>query len=283
MFAVYVVGAFLPVCREMGDETAFQRLSEHRRRLIAAIEKAAWDGEWYRRAFFDDGSVLGGAENPECRIDLLPQAFALLCQSFDVNRVRMANEAAERQLMQADCKAVSLFTPPFVSPDRWPGYINGYVAGVRENGGQYTHALCFWAWARYQAKDAEGGYRLLQWLNPAERGLAYGGEPYVLAGDVYTAKEHRGHAGWTWYTGAAGWMLRVVLEGFFGLSRQQDRLSIHPQLPKEWPGAKIALTVDRTPLEICVRRKGQYALRVDGKAAEWVPLDGNRHGVEVWL
>lgn len=283
MFAVYVVGAFLPVCREMGDETAFQRLSEHRRQLIAAIEKAAWDGEWYRRAFFDDGSVLGGAENPECRIDLLPQAFALLCQSFDVNRVRMANEAAQRQLMQADCKAVSLFTPPFVSPERWPGYINGYVAGVRENGGQYTHALCFWAWARYQAKDAEGGYRLLQWLNPAERGLAYGGEPYVLAGDVYTAKEHRGHAGWTWYTGAAGWMLRVVLEGLFGLSRQQDRLSIHPQLPKEWPGAKIALTVDRTPLEICVKRKGQYALRVDGKAAEWVPLDGNRHGVEVWL
>lgn len=286
MFAIYVIDAFLPVCRTFADGETYAYLLSQKRGLVDAVEKHGWDGEWYLRGYYDDGGVMGGALSDECKIDILPQAFSAICGVFAKERVALAMESADRLLTDRRSRLVKLFAPPFVKGTHDPGYVCGYVAGVRENGGQYTHGACFAAYARYLSGEADRGYELLDLLNPLRK---YGGtdpgdyrnEPYVLSGDVYAAEEFTGRGGWSWYTGAAGWYFRIVLEELLGVKVRGDRAYIRPQPPCAWDGFSFTVTLRDTVLAVEAVRGNEYGVYVDGGKTPYVPLDGRRHSVEV--
>ncbi len=258
-FAAAVCRSFASLAGEDG-----QRYLKEAAALTAAAE-GAWDGQWYLRGRFADGSPLGGAENPACRLDSLSQSFAALCPGADPEHVRQALDAAVEQLFLRPHSIVQLFTPPFsgVGPD--PGYIQSYGPGFRENGGQYTHAAIWLAMAcllRGRTKDGEA--ILLSLLPKGRETPAYEGEPYVLAADVYTAPGHLGQAGWTWYTGSAGWYWRVCLEQLLGLSLRGGKLCLRPRLPEGWESWSARLRgADGTAHELTVTRRGAA---LDGEA-----------------
>jgi cyclic beta-1,2-glucan synthetase len=231
---------FEGVARANGDADFADLCASEAVTLRQNIEKNAWDGGWYRRAYFDDGTPLGSASNPECQIDSLSQSWSVLSGAGDPERSRQAMEAVDKRLVRRDHGLIQLLDPPFDKSDMNPGYIRGYVPGVRENGGQYTHAAIWTAMAFARMEDGERAYELLQMINPvnharteAETAL-YKVEPYVVAADVYGVAPHVGRGGWTWYTGSAGWMYRLILESVLGLSREGDRLHIAPCLPAAW-------------------------------------------------
>jgi cyclic beta-1,2-glucan synthetase len=210
------------------------------RTLQESIERSAWDGAWYLRAYADDGMKVGAAESEECRIDSLPQSWAVLSGASDPARATRAMDAVLRSLVRDDLRLVQLFDPPFDKSRLDPGYIKGYVPGVRENGGQYTHAAVWVALALAKQGRAEEAWRVARLLNPLHhsnvQALAahYKAEPYVLAADVYMAAGHAGRGGWTWYTGSAGWMYRLLVETLLGVQRRGARLGFAPCVPGEW-------------------------------------------------
>ncbi len=214
--------------------------------MKTAIESTAWDGEWYLRAYFDDGSPIGSHNNEEARIDSLPQSWAVISRAGDPARARQAMESAERQLVRDKDKLVLLFTPPFEHSEPNPGYIMGYPAGLRENGGQYTHGSLWMAMARARMRDGGSAVRLLQLMNPIELSrlpedsARYRGEPYVVSADISAAKGRVGQSGWTWYTGSAAWMYRIWIEEVLGLQVRGDRLTVDPSIPPEWPGFEMS-------------------------------------------
>ena len=208
-----------------------------RLKLRQNIERNGWDGEWYRRAYFDDGSPLGSASNPECQIDSIAQSWSVLSGAGDAERSRMAMEAVDQRLVRRDMALIQLLDPPFDKSDLNPGYIKGYVPGVRENGGQYTHAA-IWAAMAFAAIGRQparlGTVRHDQPGQPCEISEAiatYKVEPYVVAADVYALSPHTGRGGWTWYTGSAGWMYRLIMESLLGLRLEVDKLRFAPCLP----------------------------------------------------
>jgi cyclic beta-1,2-glucan synthetase len=213
--------------------------------LLANIERHGWDGAWYRRAYFDDGEPLGSAENAECQIDSLPQSWSVLSGAGNVSRSRLALEAVDRRLVRKDLELIALFDPPFSSSALEPGYVKGYVPGVRENGGQYTHAAVWVVMAFAAAGEVERAWELFDLINPIRHGATpsaiatYKVEPYVVAADVYTNPEHAGRGGWTWYTGSAGWLYRLLLESLLGVRLEVDRLRIEPRIPAAWPGFDV--------------------------------------------
>ena len=223
-----------------GDAPFAQRCAAESVRLRGAIEQSAWDGEWYRRGWFDDGSPLGTSANTECRIDSIAQSWSVLSGAADEGRARSAMAALDMHLVDRDAALIKLLAPPFDHSDPSPGYIQGYVPGVRENGGQYTHAAVWAAMAFAALGDAARAWELFTMLDPVRHAdssqavATYKTEPYVLASDVYALPPHRGRGGWTWYTGSAGWMLRFILESLLGLSVESDRLRIVPCVPKHW-------------------------------------------------
>ncbi|MBC7732526.1 MAG: cyclic beta 1-2 glucan synthetase, partial [Bacteriovorax sp.] len=223
-----------------GDAPFAQRCAAESVQLRAAIEQSAWDGEWYRRGWFDDGSPLGTSANTECRIDSIAQSWSVLSGAADAGRARSAMAALDTHLVDRDAALIKLLAPPFDHSEPSPGYIQGYVPGVRENGGQYTHAAVWAAMAFAALGDAARAWELFTMLDPvrhadsAQAVATYKTEPYVLASDVYALPPHRGRGGWTWYTGSAGWMLRFILESLLGLSVESDRLRIVPCVPKHW-------------------------------------------------
>jgi len=228
----------VPVTTPIGDQAADYRSAA--RRIAAAIEAAAWDGEWYRRATFDDGTPLGSAQSQEARIDSLPQSWAVLSGAGDPARAKQAMASANEHLVREEDAMVLLFTPPFTNPSHDPGYIKGYPPGVRENGGQYTHGAIWQAMAMARMGDGDGAVRLLRMLNPVEHARTpeaaeqYRVEPYVVAADVYSLDGHVGRGGWTWYTGSSGWMYRVWLEEVFGFHVNGSQLELRPVLPRTW-------------------------------------------------
>jgi cyclic beta-1,2-glucan synthetase len=253
--------------------------------LKERIEQVAWDGDWYLRAFFDDGAPLGSHVNEEMRIDSLPQSWSVIAAG-DAARSRRAMEAVETNLVREKDNLVLLFTPPFDRSLPNPGYIMGYPPGLRENGGQYTHGSLWMAlgWARLG--EGARAVRLLQFMNPVELSRSpeaaanYRGEPYVVAADVYAAPGRMGQGGWTWYTGSAGWMYRIWVEEVLGFKRRGDWLTIDPAVPDDWPGFEIAYRYRSTVYEIRVcRREGEKA------AASRIQLvdDGGKHEITVWL
>jgi cellobiose phosphorylase len=238
------------------------------------VEQHGWDGEWYRRAYFDDGSPLGSASNPECQIDSIPQSWSVLSGAGDPERSRMAMAAMDRRLVHRDHALVQLLDPPFDTSDLNPGYIKGYVPGVRENGGQYTHGAIWAAMAFAVLGDSRRAWELMAMLNPVnharspEAMATYKVEPYVVAADVYALSPHIGRGGWTWYTGSAGWMYRLIVESLLGLRLEVDTLRVAPCLPADWTGFTVHYRYRETVYHIAVLQtsgeNGEMAVTVDG-------------------
>jgi cellobiose phosphorylase len=215
---------------------------------------AAWTGEWYLRGWYADGRPLGAPGSRECAIDSLAQSFAVLSGFGDPEKSRRAVKKAAEVLLDPEQGTVRLFTPPFNGLEK-PGYIRSYLPGVRENGGQYTHAAVWLAAACLRCGETALGWRLLETLLPGERPEeVYQGEPYVLAADVYTHPDMPGRAGWTWYTGAAGWFLRTAVEELLGLRMRAGRLHVEPKLPESWPGYEARMKAGDRSWQIRVRR-----------------------------
>jgi cyclic beta-1,2-glucan synthetase len=258
----------------------------------------AWDGNWYRRAYFDDGTPLGSAQNDECRIDSLTQSWAVFAQEADPRRTARAMEAVRANLVRRDAQVVLLLTPPFDRMPHDPGYIKAYVPGVRENGGQYTHAALWTVIALAQLGLGDEAMELFHMINPINHmrtpaGLdRYRAEPYAVAADVYAHPMHLGRGGWTWYTGSAGWMYRAAIEGLLGLRRSGDTFRMEPSIPAMWPKFSIQWRVGQTRYHITVvnpdhRCGGVRSASLDGTDVEpeAIPLlqDGKTHDVIVEL
>ena len=248
-FLCEVLRQFATLARGHGDDSFGQRCDDERTRLAERLQSHAWDGAWYRRAYFDDGTPLGSAVNTECQIDSIAQSWSVLSGVADSERARQAMDALATRLVRAEHGLVRLLDPPFDRHGPNPGYISGYVPGVRENGGQYTHSA-IWATMAFAALgDHARAWQLMDIINPLHHGRTasevevYKVEPYVVAADVYSVAPHTGRGGWSWYTGSAGWMYRLVLESLLGvkLETTQDgaRLHVAPCLPVDWPGFQI--------------------------------------------
>jgi len=245
-FLYDILVKFSDVAAIKNDDAFVIKCRNYAEQLKQNIHKNAWDGEWYRRAYFDDDTPLGSHENEECKIDSIAQSWSVLSKGADEQRSIMAMKNADKFLVQQEDGMIQLFTPPFDKSSMNPGYIKGYVPGVRENGGQYTHAAIWLVMAFAAVGDHKRTWELLQMINPLNRGNTaekmdvYKAEPYVVAADVYAEPMHKGRGGWTWYTGSAGWMYQLVLESFVGLKKEGDKLVFTPCLPAEWPSVKIS-------------------------------------------
>ena len=226
--------------------------------LKVAVERDGWDGEWYRRGYFDDGTPLGTNSAEECRIDAIAQSWSVISKAGDLDRTRMAMASASKHLIDEGSKLALLFTPPFDKTPLDPGYIKGYPPGVRENGGQYTHAAAWSIIALAELGDGDGAVKLLSMINPislsATRASSrlYKLEPYVMAADVYSQPPHRGRGGWSWYTGSAGWIYRAALEFILGVKKEGDALIIFPCIPRNWPSFRVTYKFQNTNYEINV-------------------------------
>jgi cyclic beta-1,2-glucan synthetase len=292
-FLVSMLPGFAEVAAARGDVVDAAMYREHAAALTSAIE-AAWDGAWYRRAYFDDGTPLGSKANDECRIDAIAQSWAVLAGTLDPQRVRQAMASVEAHLIRRDDRLALLLAPPFDRMEPDPGYIRGYLPGVRENGGQYTHAALWNVLAFARLGDGDRAAELFSLLNPVnytrtpEDVARYRAEPYVVAADVYSVPPHTGRGGWTWYTGSAGWMYRVGIEAILGLTLRRGALHIDPCIPREWPGFEAVFKPSRTPYRIVVRNpsgvcRGVKSLELDGAdiTGQAVPVvdDGVEHRI----
>jgi cellobiose phosphorylase len=290
---------FSVLAAEHGDEEFAVFCTEQASRLLANIEIHAWDGAWYRRAYFDDGTPLGSVGNDECQIDSISQSWSVISGDGDSRRARQAMEEVDRRLVRRDSKLIQLLFPPFDKSSLEPGYIKGYVPGVRENGGQYTHAAIWTTMAFARLGDKERAWELFSMLNPINRGSQPGDierykvEPYVMSADIYAASPHTGRGGWTWYTGAAGWMYRLTVETLLGLQREGENLRILPCIPSDWDFYKIHYRYGDTFYHINISCNGentgpQTRVTIDGVQVDGdglIPLDNDcqEHLVEVAL
>lgn len=262
LFLHDILNRFIPLCESVDLQQRAETYRKAARGLHKAINEAGWDGQWYRRAFYDDGTPLGSAQSEECRIDGIAQAWAVLTNAAPRRRAERAMKAVEEHLVDWENGLIRLLTPPFDRTGRNPGYIKGYVPGVRENGGQYTHAALWVVQAYAHLGQGNRAWELLNMILPSrhiqtkEGQERYQVEPYVLAADVYAVPPHGGRGGWTWYTGSAGWMHRLVVESLLGLSLEGGSLLIiRPCLPAEWEGYEATWHLPGTGLraEISVR------------------------------
>ncbi|HYC56180.1 MAG TPA: cyclic beta 1-2 glucan synthetase [Candidatus Binatia bacterium] len=304
-FLCTILEAFAPICRARGDEERAGRYESHRARLVSALNDAGWDGKWYRRAFYDDGSPLGSAADEECRIDVLAQAWAVLSKVAPPERAEAAMAAADEMLVDRKARIVRLLAPPFDKTERDPGYIKGYVPGIRENGGQYTHGALWLVRALAEMGRREQALELFEMISPVVHAAdaaavdIYKVEPYVVAADIYGVAPHLGRGGWTWYTGSAGWMYRVGLESLLGLTLEGgSTLVLRPRVPDAWPGFKISYRTagagSRYEIEVgasggtttsvtSVTVDGRELAPQDGAARIPLKQDGKRHRVKVTL
>ncbi len=281
---------FASIAENRGELARAQRWLAHVERLRGGIETAGWDGEWYLRGYFDDGSPLGSHLSDECRIDSLAQSWAVLSGLAPRSRAEQGMDSASRLLIDDEHSLVKLFTPPFEKTDKEPGYIKGYPPGVRENGGQYTHAATWFVLALAGLGRGDEAYRALSLLNPVNHALTkpdadiYRVEPYVVAADVYGEGDKAGRGGWTWYTGSAGWLYRAMVEGILGISRQANRLLINPCLPAHWPGFEATMRIGAATYAIRVERADEPGLTLDGQAVDEIKIESTgEHDIVVML
>ncbi|HUG11480.1 MAG TPA: protein ndvB, partial [Opitutaceae bacterium] len=271
-----VLKQFSPVARARNDVAFADRCELEARKLRDNIETHAWDGQWYLRAWFDNGEPLGSAANSECQIDSLPQTWSVISGAGDPARSSQAMTSVDRRLVRRDAGLIQLFDPPFDKSAQDPGYIKGYIPGVRENGGQYTHAAIWTAMAFALKGDHVRAWELFDMLNPVNHGATpgqiatYKVEPYVVAADVYGAPPHTGRGGWTWYTGSAGWMYRLLVETLLGIHREGDQLRLEPRMPADWSSFKVHYRFRQTVYHIIISR-----LPADDAEASRLQLDGN--------
>ena len=262
---------FAGIARGRDDEAFAEICTKQATLLRKDIEANAWDGKWYRRAYFDDGTPLGSSDNEECQIDSISQSWAVISGGGDPKRARQAMKAVDKRLVQRDAQLIQLLTPPFDKSDLEPGYIKGYVPGVRENGGQYTHAAIWTTMAFAMMGDRKRAWELFAMLNPVNHSSQPGAierykvEPYVMCADIYDTLPHTSRGGWTWYTGAAGWMYRLTLETLLGLQLEVDHLRIAPCIPAHWKSYKIHYRYRDTFYHITIKRvseKSEHMIRV---------------------
>ena len=290
--------AFADHCDSRGDGVSALELRATAETYARAANEQAWDGAWYRRAYFDDGTPLGSAENDECKIDSIAQSWSVISDAGDPNKQDRAMAALDRHLVQRDARLIQLLTPAFDKTPHDPGYIKGYLPGVRENGAQYTHAALWAVLATAFQGDGDKAFELYQIINPLTHAVTpadverYKVEPYVVAADVYTAEGHLGRGGWTWYTGSASWLYRVGLETILGFARRGDTLTFEPCIPRSWREYAIEYRHGSSTYSITVRSGlgvGREVARVTVDGVDRpdlsVPLadDGRRHEVEVVL
>ncbi len=289
---------FEPICRRMNDEQQAQTFRQQAEQLRTNLQEYGWDREWYLRAYYDSGRPLGSEENSECKIDSIAQSWAVLSGAGEPTREKQAMQAVQRYLVQKNGQLIELFTPPFNMTAYDPGYIKAYPPGIRENGGQYTHAATWtvWAFALLGEGDLAGEY--FKMLNPIhhadqpERVKEYMVEPYVIAADVYSEPPLVGRGGWTWYTGSAGWMYRLGVEAILGLHRTGNQLTVDPCIPADWPGYEMSYQFGTTQYQMEVQNPqgvstGVVQVTLDGieQPDYLIPLsdDGQVHQVVVRL
>lgn len=297
-FLYCVLQKFIPICTHMGDTAKANEYRTHAKNIIEAIEKEAWDGSWYRRAYFDDGAPLGSIQNDEGKIDSLSQSWAAISASAKGSRVEEAMSALEKYLIDRKNGLIKLLTPPFCNGELNPGYIKGYLPGVRENGGQYTHAATWVIYAYAQLGNGEKAWELYNMINPINHArtdmesITYKVEPYVMAADVYAVAPNEGRGGWTWYTGAAGWMYRIGLEHILGIKKRGNYLSIAPCIPKKMKEYSVKYTYGESVYEIKVinqnnKNTGIRQIKIDDRVIESNTIelinDGKNHVVEAYM
>jgi len=300
-FLFTILRRFLPICRARKDAARLARYGEYLADLGIALNDGGWDGAWYRRAYYDDGTPLGASRSDECRIDAIAQAWSVLSGAAPRERAEQALDAMERHLVDEPARLIRLLTPPFDRTPHDPGYIKGYVPGVRENGGQYTHAALWAVRALVEAGRSDRAAPLFDLLNPVCHGDSpggvgtYQGEPYVVAAAVYGVAPHLGRAGWTWYTGSAGWMFRVALESILGVTiRDGSTLVLCPCIPSGWPGFSVQyrlpdgrtqyhLVVKRTEGATAARGEGLLIRVEEGEVLVELRSDGGAHRVDIQL
>jgi cyclic beta-1,2-glucan synthetase len=301
-FLIEAIQRFAPIAQARGDGARAMLWEAHAGELRAAIEREAWDGEWYRRAFMDDGTPVGTAAAGECRIDSIAQSWAVISRAAEPERAGRAMDSLYEHLVRSDVGLVLLLTPPFDSTAIDPGYIKGYVPGVRENGGQYTHAAVWAGIAFSQLGDTARAHEIVSLLNPIHRTATaagietYRAEPYVVAADVYSQPPHAGRGGWSWYTGAAGWLYRAMVEHVLGVRVTSGELQLAPRLPAAWERCTVEVRRGGTTYRVRMTRDpaaGAMKITLDGveptggedgaRSGGVVPLvdDGRLHDVDV--
>lgn len=294
-FLISILKKFVHACQFMKDDTRAQIYRDAVARLQENIEREAWDGSWYRRAYFDDGTPLGSVHNSECMIDSISQSWSVISGAAQPHRMREAMGAVQKYLVDGNEGIIKLLAPPFDKSDLQPGYIKGYVPGVRENGGQYTHAAAWVVMAFAKLGMGDKASELFHMLNPINHSRTeleysrYKTEPYVIAADVYAVYPHTGRGGWSWYTGAAGWLFKVGLEHITGFRKKGDKLFINPCIPKNWDGYKIDYHVEKATYNIEIKNPDRLScgvsyIAVDGKSCPdgCITLDKSGfHRVEV--
>jgi cyclic beta-1,2-glucan synthetase len=290
-----VLTDFVPLCRARKDGVHADRYANEARRLATKLERS-WDGEWYRRGYYDDGTPLGSAQNDECRIDSISQSWAVLSGAVPIRFAERAMDAVRASLVARGSQMLLLLHPPFDKSEQEPGYIKGYPPGIRENGGQYTHAAVWIVMALARLGSGDEAAEFFHMLNPINHGRTaadvarYKTEPYVMAGDVYARSPHAGRGGWSWYTGSAGWMYRAGVESILGLRRRGQTFVVDPCIPSSWPEYAITWRFLDSRYEITVvnpkrRCRGVASATLDGVAVDAgaIPLvnDGNTHDVQI--
>jgi cyclic beta-1,2-glucan synthetase len=297
-FLYSVLTKFAPLCEAMADADQAIAYQQQAERLKAMLETEAWDAQWYRRAYYDDGTPLGSTQNVECQIDSIAQSWSVLSGAGEPGHAAEAMTAVTERLVCSDDQLLLLFTPPFDKTPHDPGYIKAYPPGIRENGGQYTHAAIWSVWAFAQLGQGNLAGELFRLLNPishsdtSDKAVKYKVEPYVVAADVYSVTPHIGRGGWTWYTGSASWMYRLGIEAILGLKRKGNRLQIDPCIPDSWGEYKLTYRDGETPYHIHIRNpqgvnRGVRQIKLDGNILpdDHIPLlqDSGQHEVDVEL
>jgi cellobiose phosphorylase len=294
-FLFEVLTRFIEIAKVRGDLEFVERCRNEAEKIRKNIERNAWDGEWYRRAYFDNGLPLGSASNDECQIDSISQSWSVLSGAGSPDRSRTAMESVNKRLVRYEHSLVQLLDPAFDKSDLNPGYIKGYVPGVRENGGQYTHAAIWTVMAFAKLGDSKKAWKILSLINPInhtrtqEEVSTYKVEPYVIAADVYALAPHIGRGGWSWYTGSAGWMYRLITESLLGIRLETNKLYINPCLPTDWISFKIHYKYRETPYHITVTQLQEgnlkQTIQLDGVVLKekFIPLvdDHREHTAEV--
>jgi len=281
-----VLNRFAELCERKGEAERARRYRSVRDELAANLDAHAWDGQWYRRVFTDGGQWFGSVHNDECRIDAISQSWSVISRMAPEDKMLKAMQSFDRELVDRELSVVRLLNPPFDRTEPKPGYIQGYPPGIRENGAQYTHGIVWSVVAWCMLGEGGKAFELFNMLNPLTHtrtpgdARRYAKEPYVIAADVYMTDVQKGRAGWTWYTGAAGWMYQAGIEWILGLRRCGDRLYIRPCIPHEWPGFTARYRYGSASYEIVVDNTASKggaptSLTVDGREVDWAG-----HGTE---
>jgi cyclic beta-1,2-glucan synthetase len=285
---------FIPLAQSHNDPDFAAQCTNEAKTLKENIEKNGWDGHWYRRAYFDDGTLLGSASNQECQIDSLTQSWSVLSRAGETVHAAEAMASADKRLVRPKDHLIQLLDPAFDKSAFEPGYIKGYVPGVRENGGQYTQAAIWLIMAFAKLGNSKKAWELLDMINPinhsktADEVAVYKVEPYVIAADVYALSPHIGRGGWTWYTGSAGWTYQLITESLLGLKQETDKLILTPCIPPDWETFKVHYRFKNTLYHITFFQKsgvGEMRIKMNGaeQTGNAIDLmdDGAVHDVEV--